>query len=283
VATSSGTGFTGTAVKWHDWFAPAGETPLTGDFNGDGKDDIVTFTHGTAADVYVALSSGSAFGGGQKWHDSFAPGAQVPAVGDFNGDGKDDIAAFSHDATADVTVALSTGSSFGTPAKWHDVFAPDGEFPAVGDVNGDGKADIVTFTQGSAGDVYVALSTGSSFGTGVKWHDFFAPGVEQPRVADVNGDRKADIVTFTNDTLGDVYVALSTGSSFGAGQKWHDWFAPAGEFPYVGDFNGDGKADIVTFTKTSDADVYVALSTGSSFGTGTKWHDYFGLPGETTL
>ena len=32
------------------------EIPLTGDFNGDGKDDIAAFTRGATADVYVALA-----------------------------------------------------------------------------------------------------------------------------------------------------------------------------------------------------------------------------------
>jgi hypothetical protein len=80
-----------------------------------------------------------------------------------------------------------------------------------------------------------------------------------------------------------VSVALSTGTGFGALTKWHDFFAPQGEFPYVGDYDGDGKDDIVTFTKLWTADAYVALSTGAAFGPGPKWHDYFGLPGETTL
>jgi hypothetical protein len=281
VGPSTGSSFG--SAKWHDQFAPSGQTPLTGDFNGDGKDDAVAFTQDESADVWVALSDGATFGTPTVWHDFFAAAGEVPAVGDVNGDGKDDIVTFTNNAAGDVYVALSTGSGFGASAKWHDWFAPNGEFPAVGDINGDGKDDIVTFTRGSAGDVYVALSDGTSFGASVKAHDWFAPGGEQPRVGDVNGDGKDDIVTFTNDSLGDVYVALSDGTGFGAGAKWHDWFAPNGEFPYVGDFDGDGKADIVTFTKNSSADVYVALSTGSAFGAGTKWNDFFGLAGETTL
>ncbi|MFE9957367.1 hypothetical protein [Micromonospora sp. NPDC005299] len=57
----------------------------------------------------------------------------------------------------------------------------------------------------------------------------------------------------------------------------------AGEFPYLGDVNGDGKDDIIVFTKGATNDVYVGLSTGTTFTGGAKWHDYFGLPGETTL
>jgi hypothetical protein len=285
VALSNGSGFAGTSVKWHDWFAPGGETPLTGDFNGDGKDDIVTFTHGSLNDVYVALSNGSAFGAGVKWHDFFGLGGEVPAVGDVNGDGKDDIITFTRNNLADVYVALSTGTSFAASVKWHDYFGLAGEVPGVGDVNGDGKADIVVFTNNAAADVYVALSNGSGFtGTTVKWHEFFSVGGESPRIGDFNGDGKADIATFTNNAAADVYVALSNGSAFtGTTVKWNDFFALGGEFPYTGDFDGDGKDDVVTFTKGSLNDVYVGLSNGSGFAGGAKWHDFFGLNGEITL
>ncbi|MCT2584536.1 FG-GAP-like repeat-containing protein [Actinophytocola gossypii] len=286
VAPSTGAGF-GAAAKWHDFFATPGETPMTGDFTGDGRDDIVTFTQNADADVYVAASTGNAFGESAKWHDFFALRGEAPAVGDVDGDGKDDIVTFTQGADADVYVALSTGSSFGESAKWHESFAPGGWFPALGDVDGDGRDDLIAFTQGADADVYVALSTGTGFGTARRWHDHFAPGAEVPRVGDLNGDGRDDIVTFTHDARGEVYVALSDGtSSFvgsGADAKWHDHFCLAGEFPYVGDFDGDGRDDIVTFTHTSSADTYVALSTGTTFGPGVKWHDFFGQPGETAL
>ncbi|MFC4858595.1 FG-GAP-like repeat-containing protein [Actinophytocola glycyrrhizae] len=285
VALSNGSGFAGTSVKWHAFFAPGGETPLTGDFDGDGRDDIVTFTHGSLNDVYVALSNGSSFGPGVKWHDFFALGGEVPAVGDVNGDGRDDIVTFTRGTSGDVYVALSTGTAFAASVRWHDFFALGGEFPAVGDVNGDGRDDIITFTRGTAGDVFVALSDGARFvGTTVKWHDLFAVGTEQPRVGDFDGDGKADIATFTNNAAADVYVATSTGTGFtGTTVKWHDFFGLAGEFPYAGDFDGDGVSDIVTFTLGSTNDVYVATSTTTGFGPGVRWHDFFGLNGERVL
>ncbi|MDX8048584.1 FG-GAP-like repeat-containing protein [Lentzea sp. BCCO 10_0798] len=285
VASSTGTGFSGTAAKWHNDFAFHNEIPLTGDFDGDGKADIATFTRGSAADVFVALSTGSGFTGTSvKWHDSFAYNDEVPAVGDFNGDGKDDIATFTRGAAADVFVALSTGSGFsGTTVKWHDWFAAHSEVPAVGDFNGDGKDDIATFTRGSAGDVFVATSTGTGFsGTTVKWHDRFAFDGEVPLVGDFNGDKKADIITFTRGAAGDAYVALSDGARFvGDGVKWHDRFAVGTETPGVGDFDGDGKDDIVTYTRGNAADAYVATSTGGGFsGDGVKWHDWFAAGAE---
>ncbi|NEB15860.1 FG-GAP repeat domain-containing protein [Streptomyces coelicoflavus] len=285
VASSTG-GVFGEAKVWQQFFAPGGETPLTGDFNGDQKADIVTFAHGPEADVYVSLSNGDGFGPATVWHDFFAQRHEVPAVGDVNGDGFDDIVTFTHDADAKVFVALSNGKDgFHTATVWHDFFAPAGEFPALGDIDGDGDDDLITFTQGTTADVYAALSNGKdAFGTGQLVHDHFAPAGELPRVGDVNGDKKDDILAFTQGTESDVYVALSDGNKYGPGTRWNDFFSPTGEFPYVGDYDGDGKDDIVTFTHNTDADVYVSVSNGTNaFVDGRKWHDFFGTPGETSL
>ena len=204
------------------WFSSGAPTVLVsraGDFNGDGKADIITFTRGANADVFVSLSNGAGFLGASIWHDFWAPGAptgEIPTVGDFNGDGKDDIVTFTRgNDRADVLVALSNGWSFGAAQLWNDWFAPGGEVPTVGDFNGDGKDDIITFTRGDSGDVFVGLSTGTGFAVS-KWHDYFAIGGEIPAVGDFNGDGKDDIATFTRGDRADVLIALSNGASFGA-------------------------------------------------------------------
>jgi hypothetical protein len=146
--------------------------------------------------------------------------------------------------------------------KW-----PSSYSRTVGDVNGDGKDDVIGFNNNHG--VYVALSNGSGFGPKQKWlADFIWNEDFKRTMADVNGDGKEDVVGFNNNH--GVYVSLSTGNGFGPKQKWLADFIWHKDFKRtMADVNGDGKADVVGFNNNHG--VYVALSNGSGFGPKQKW------------
>jgi hypothetical protein len=206
------------ATLWHDSFGVLGVN-LVGYFNADNKADIINFNCGPAGDVFVSLSDGTHFGPAQRWSTSFCGATDIPMVGDFNGDGLDDIVVFTRGMSGDVFVSLSNGVSFGPKIKWHDVFCFGDETPQVGDFNGDGRDDIATFThpgQGMIGAAYVALSNGRQFvGTAVLWSEFWGSFV--PVVGDFDADHKSDVAALTPS--GDIWVALSDGSRFVEGDQ----------------------------------------------------------------
>lgn len=286
--------------KWSDSFCNGSEVCRTGDFNGDGRDDIMALNHGAAGDVYIGISGKDRPFAGTRWNTGLCTGSQECQTGDFNGDGKDDLVVFLKNtepgaAENDVQVRLSTGASFGAASLWHEDLCGIGQSCAVGDFDGDGKSDLISWTRtagagASVGDVRVALNEGGAFGLPKKWQGSLCAGNEICKVGDFNGDGRSDMAVFLRDTRtdssrGDVLVSLSTGSGFGAAQLWHDGFCLGGEVCEVGDFDGDGKDDIVTFVRNARTDggsgnVQVAVSNGESFGGGRVWTDSLCLANE---
>ena len=155
-----------------------------------------------------------------RWHDSFCLDSEIPFVGDFDGDGLDDIISFKNQRGAgegDVYVALSQPKNreFGLGLLWTSNFCLRNEIPLVGDFNGDGRDDIVTFNR-DTGKVYVALSTVFGFrGSRWQWHSDFCRGSNStPLVGDFNGDGRDDIACLTQDsTRARIWVALSNPST----------------------------------------------------------------------
>lgn len=256
---------------------------LAGDVDGDGLDDIISAAPGAGTGVRVHRNTVGSFDAPVTSSAvvQVYPG-EVPLMGDFNGDGKDDLAVFTRGTVGDVYVHLGKAdSTFEGPVRWHDYFCLGSEVPVVADFNGDGRDDIATFTRGATADVYGALSTGFIFsGTGLLWHADFCPGDAVPAAGDADGDGRADLIAFLRstqpgDAVGDVMVARRTADGgFTASEKWHDFFGIGNEPPLVADFNADGGADLLTFA--GDFRVYGALSRSFDFtGTGFQVHPEF--------
>jgi hypothetical protein len=231
------------------------------DFSGDGRDDTWSY-YSPSGTWWVLRSTGSAFDP-TRWATGFSPtsGWSPQLPGDFNGDGKDDIASY-NSGTGVWKVNVSNGTAF-SPQTWATFTTKTGwSAQQVGDFNGDGKDDIVNYHAGS-GSWWVNLSTGSAF-TPQKWATFSTKtGWSAQQVGDFDGDGKDDVVNY-HAASGRWWVNLSTGSAF-TPQKWATFSTKTGwSAQQVGDFNGDGKDDVVNYHAASGR-WWVNLSTGSAF------------------
>ncbi|MFN9258739.1 beta strand repeat-containing protein, partial [Microcystis sp.] len=186
-------------------------------------------------------------------------------VGDFNGDGKSDLAVANYNSN-NVSVLLGTGTgSFGAATNFSVGNAPSSV--TVGDFNGDGKSDLAVANR-YGNNVSVLLGTGTgSFGTATNFSVGIFP--VSVTVGDFNGDGKSDLAT-ANGSSNNVSVRLGTGAgSFGTATNFSVGTGPASVT--VGDFNGDGKSDLAVANANS-SNVSVLLGTGTgSFGPATNF------------
>jgi hypothetical protein len=193
-------GVTGAEIRSFFAYAPnfrGGVWVAAGDFDGDGRADIVTGAgEGGASHVRVWGSNGGLLRDFFAFDPSVAGGARV-AVGDFNGDKKADIAAATGVGVA-PQVTLFDGQSLAvlTRITAYETAFTGGVYLAAGDVDGDGRAEVITGA-GQGGGPRVRVLTAA---TGAALYDFFTvdpsfTGGARVAARDVTGDGRAEVIT----------------------------------------------------------------------------------------
>ena len=134
--------------------------------------------------------------------------------------------------------------------------------PSVfGDMNGDGKADILWHHK-VTGQVQLYLMSGATIQSSTLVTTVADPAWEIIGRGDYNGDRKADIL-WKHKYSGDLYVYLMNGATIQAAGLVNRIEDDRWEVVGSGDYNGDGKADILWRHKTS-GDIYLYLMNGAA-------------------
>jgi hypothetical protein len=184
-----------------------------GDLSGQGIDDIVTGADsGGGPNVKAFDSAGNVVFNFNAYDPSFTGGVRV-AVGDVNGDGKADIVTAPGIGMTATIEAFSGASgamieSFNAYGGWQG-----GAFVAVGDLNGDGVADIVTGAD-AGGGANVKAFNGLNLAVMANYlaASNFSGGV-RVAVVDIDGNGKGDIVTSLGSGSNQIQLFNSTGKS----------------------------------------------------------------------
>ena len=247
------TGFTPTSV-------------VVDDFNGDGKQDLAVLGATDPGSINIYLGNGDGTFQTAKNYPiaSSTSGSRLLAQGDFNRDGIPDLVATNTDLNQVVILLGNGDGSFQTPTPYGV-----GSLPwnvVVGDINQDGFLDLAVASDGGGN---ISLLLGNGNGTFQAATYVPTPGAQVGSVAigDFNGDGYPDLAT-TSAPNNSIYVLINNGTSTPSFQAPVTYNMP-NTGPYyltIGDFNRDGKLDIISANNGNDT-VGVLLGTGTSAGT----------------
>jgi hypothetical protein len=259
------------------------------DVNGDGKPDVVVANLcQTAPDpncnngggVSVLLGNGDGSFQAPVSYTSGGYGTDSIAVADLNGDGHLDVVVADYcfnntNCTVDGAVSVLLGNGDGTfqAPITYDSEGIYGLSVATGDVNGDGILDLVVANAGQCstcdnGGLSVFLGNGDGTFQAPVTYNSGGWETEWIAIADVNGDGRPDLIAAsfcltypTCSSGGSVSVLLNNG---GGTFQTALTYGSGGDYSYavaVGDFNGDGKPDLVALSQCTigDADCGSAI------------------------
>ncbi len=258
-----------------------------GDFNGDGKDDLLVHNGNS---IMIYRSNGS------QLDVVFSAVERVPGswqfksgdkfyIGDFNGDGKDEVVVYNSTNWSKEYLGLliDDGNNGLRLRARYDDHMPGWQFQRhdrfyVADFNGNGKKDLFVFNGSNWSIPYVGMlrSTGAGFSLS-KRYDGNMPGWQMRKgdrhfVGDFSGDGKEDLWVFNGRDWSMAYLGMlkSNGSSLSMSKRYDGnlpgWQMRSGDRHYIGDFNGNGKQDLYVFNGSNWSMAYLGMlkSTGNA-------------------
>ena len=263
---------------------PAAAAPVTGDYDGDGRDDLLWYGAGSAADHLWFGGSSRAFTGRRVT----VGGAYFPLVGDFDGSGRSDVLWYAPGVATDYLWRGTANRTF----VGRQITVSGTYSPVVGDFDGDGRHDVLWYSPGGRDTLWYGTAEGSFTARAVDVAGTFRPivgdfdgsgtddlvwygagadpdflwrgrsdrtfagvglsvqGTFVPQVGDLDGNGRADILWHRDSGGGDVIWAGRSGGGFSGSSL----SAPEGTSPFLGDFNGDGPDDVFWYAAGSVPD-----------------------------
>lgn len=217
----------------------------TGDFNGDGRSDILWRN----ADGTLSNWLGTAIGGFTP-NDANAAAAvsnawQVAGTGDFNGDGRDDVLWRNADGLLSNWLGKANGGFVANDTNAATAVTTAWQVAATGDFNGDGRSDILWRNDDGQLSNWLGLADGGFSSNDANAATSVSTAWQVTGTGDFNGDGRDDILWRNVDGQLSNWLGTASGGFMPNNANAATTVPLAWTVVATGDYNGDGRDDIL--------------------------------------
>jgi hypothetical protein len=244
------------------WAPTSWHVAGTGDFNGDGKIDLLWRADSGHLSNWLGSATGG-FANNDANAATWAPTSwHIVGTGDFNGDGKSDIlwrADTGHlsdwlGSSSGAFVNNDANAATWAPTSWHIV--------GTGDFNGDGKVDLLWRADTGHLSDWLGTASGGFVNNDNNAATWAPTNWTVVATGDFNGDHIDDILWRADTGHLSNWLGTATGGFVNNDANAATWAPSTWHIAATGDFNGDGKTDIAWRADTGHLSNWLGSATG---------------------
>jgi endonuclease/exonuclease/phosphatase family metal-dependent hydrolase len=229
-ALTSSSGYNTSSAIVKQWGSLSlGDVPLLTDMDGDGNADFTVWRASTGTFYWLTSSSRYTVAGSRQW-GSKALGDQ-PLAGDFDGDGKSDLAVWRASTGTFYWLTSSSGYAYASAGSRQWGSGAAGDVPKIGDVDGDGKSDLLVWRAPSGIWFWLTSSSGYAYtASGMRQWGAQSQG-DVPMLGDFDRDGRADLTVWRPAT--GTWFWLTAASRFSTAASGARVWGGLGDVPVI--------------------------------------------------
>ena len=241
-----------------------------GDFNGDGRDDVLWGTSGPDASLFtnwLGQANGGLTDNSANMYTFLGAGWEVAGIGDFNGDGRDDVLWGKAGNVSVFTnwLGQANGGLSDNSANMFAYLGSGWKVVGTGDFNGDGRDDILWGNSGPNASLFtnwLGQTNGGLVDNSANMYTFLGPEWHVAATGDFNGDGRDDILWARDGGAFTNWLGQTNGGFVDNSANFFAFLGAGWQVAGVGDYNGDGRDDILWRNSSGDFTNWLGQANG---------------------